>query len=307
VPKVPSIARDLDRRIGRLTTGEYRRPEQLEPGGILVVGSAQSGCQIAEELVDAGREVSLATGNVGRTPRRMRGRDTLVWLTTSGWMDQRPADLPDPAMVRWAQPQISGVGPPGHTVSLQSLAARGVTLLGRLDGVAGTKMRFARDLAAHLRFGDETARRIRQHVDDHIARSGISAPASEADPADEPVADPDAFSGPNELDLSTRRITTVIFTTGFDADLVAAGARCGRWSRSAGPRWRAVSGGRALVPRPGVAPTAEVGDRVGRRRGQRPRRRSAHRADQGSAPGVTVLRGARVGPRFARLPSAPAG
>jgi len=218
-PKVPPIAASLDVRIGRLTTGTYRRPDQLQPGAVLLAGSAQSGCQIVEDLLDEGREVYLATGKVGRFPRRMRGRDALVWLTETGWMDQRPEDLPDPAMLRWAQPQISGVGPRGRSVSLQSLAARGATLLGRLEGIDGTKLRFGSDLAAHVRFADETSGRIRAHVDGYIAHAGLGAPPSEPDPADEPVRDPDAFTGPTEFDLVDRGITTVIFTTGFSTDL----------------------------------------------------------------------------------------
>ena len=217
-PKVPPLAADLDGRLASLTTGAYRRPEQLAPGGVLVVGSAQSGCQIAEELLDAGRDVYLATGTVGRLPRRLRGRDSLLWLTETGWFDQRPSDLPDPAIMRAAQPMISGVGKRGHTVSLQSLAARGATLLGRLVGASGTRLRFAPDLAEHLRWADDWSRRIRAHVDEHIARSGLTAPSSESDPADEPC-DPGAFHAPDELDLADRGITTVIFTTGFRADL----------------------------------------------------------------------------------------
>lgn len=218
-PKVPPIAASLDERIGRLTAGTYRRPDQLQPGAVLLVGSAQSGCQIVEDLLDGGREVYLATGKVGRVPRRMRGRDALVWLTETGWMEQRPEDLADPAMLRWAQPQNSGVGPRGHSVSLQSLAARGVTLLGRLEGVDGTRLRFGSDLAAHIRFADERSASMRAHVDAYIEHAGLRAPPSEPDPADEPIGDPEAFSGPADLDLVDRGITTVIFTTGFSTDL----------------------------------------------------------------------------------------
>jgi putative flavoprotein involved in K+ transport len=218
IPKVPAGAAGLDPRIARLSTGEYRAPDQLAPGAALVVGSAQSGCQIAEDLVDAGREVYLATGRVGRAPRRLRGRDTLLWLNEIGWFDQRRADLADPALARAAQPQISGVGPRGHTVSLQWLAARGVRLLGHLERVDGTRLSFASDLAEHLRAGDEGARRFRDDVDAHIARSGIVAPPSEPDSADAPC-DPADFDAPAELDLVDRGITTVIFTTGFSADL----------------------------------------------------------------------------------------
>ena len=217
-PKVPAAAASLDPRIARLTTGRYRGPTDVPPGAVLVVGGAQSGVQIVEDLLDDGREVLLSTGRVGRAPRRLRGRDTLVWLTETGWLDQRPADLPDPATVRLAQPLISGVGPLGHTVSLQSLAERGATLLGHFESADGTRVRFAPDLAEHVAFGDETARRMRQHVDDHIARSGITAPPSDPDPADEPVAGGRRFEAPTELDLAARGITSVVFSTGFAAD-----------------------------------------------------------------------------------------
>ena len=217
VQKLPAAAATIDRRLEILTTGTYRRPSQLPGGAVLVVGSAQSGCQIAEDLLDAGRDVYLATGTVGRVPRRLRGRDTLVWLSESGWMAQRPEDLADPAKMRAAQPLISGVGPRGHTVSLQWLARRGVTLLGHFESADGSRLRFGEDLAQHVRFGDEDSTRFRQHVDDHVARRAIAAPESEPDPADEP-ATPESFRSPTELDLVDRRVRSVIFSTGFRAD-----------------------------------------------------------------------------------------
>jgi len=217
VQKLPLTAASIDRRIETLTTGTYRRPSQLPPGAVLVVGSAQSGCQIAEDLLDSGREVYLATGTVGRAPRRLRGRDTLVWLSESGWMAQRPEDLPDRAAIRAAQPLISGVGVRGHTISLQWLAQHGVTLLGHLEGADGTRLRFANDLAEHVRQGDEGSAKIRQHLEDYIARRGLDAPPSEVDPADEP-ADPGSLRAPTELDLADRGVSSVIFSTGFRAD-----------------------------------------------------------------------------------------
>lgn len=215
--KLPPAAAGIDRRIEILTTGTYRRPSQLPPGAVLVVGSAQSGCQIAEDLLDAGREVYLATGEVGRAPRRLRGGDTLAWLAESGWMAQRREDLPDPAAIRAAQPLISGVGLRGHTVSLQWLAHRGVTLLGHFESADGTRLRFGDDLAQHVRSGDEGSAKIRQHVDEYIARRGIDAPATDPDLADEP-ADSEAFHAPAELDLADRGVRAVVFSTGFGTD-----------------------------------------------------------------------------------------
>ena len=217
VDKVPPAAGSIDRRVEILTTATYRRPAQPPPGAVLVVGGAQSGAQIAEDLVDAGREVYLSTGTVGRLPRRLRGRDSLMWLAESGWMTQRPQDLADPALMRAAQPLISGVGPLGHSVSLQSLARRGVMLLGHFESADGRRLRFGDDLAQHVRDGDESSAKMRQHVDDHIARQGIDAPTSDPDPADEP-ADPGSFSAPTELDLAERGIRAVIFSTGFGPD-----------------------------------------------------------------------------------------
>lgn len=217
-PKAPATAAGMDRRIKPVPTASYRNPGQLPPGAVLVVGSAQSGVQIVEDLLDGGREVYLSTGRVARAPRRLRGRDTLSWLCETGWMDQRPADLPDPAMQRWANPQISGVGPLGHTVSLQGLAARGVTLLGRFESADGTRARFAPDLPQNIAFADAGSQRMRQQVDEHIAQRGITAPASDPDPADVPVEDPTSFTAPTELDLFDRGIRSVIFSTGFSAD-----------------------------------------------------------------------------------------
>ena len=103
-------------------------------------------------------------------------------------------------------------------MSLQSLAERGVTLLGHFESADGTRVRFASDLPQHVAFGDQTAQRMRQHVDDHVARSGITAPPSDPDPADEPVGSERRFEALTELDLAERGITSVVFSTGFTAD-----------------------------------------------------------------------------------------
>ena len=100
VPRVPALAGRLPGRVVQLHAAEYRGPAQLPEGAVLVVGSAQSGCQIAEDLLAGGRRVVMATGPAGRVPFRHRGRDILEWLIEVGFMDQRPQDLPDPAMMK---------------------------------------------------------------------------------------------------------------------------------------------------------------------------------------------------------------
>lgn len=218
VPKVPASAREIDPKVQVLTTATYKRPTQPAPGAVLVVGGAQSGCQIAEELLDAGREVYLAVGKAPRVPRRLRGRDVMFWFKELGISRQRPEDLPDPAMIRWPPPLLSGVGPLGHTLSYQSLAARGATLLGHFEGVSGGRLCFATDLAAHIAFADERSAFTRRNVDKHLEKTGIAAPPSGPDPADEPVADPARYAGPTELDPRDRGISSVIFSTGFGGD-----------------------------------------------------------------------------------------
>ena len=155
VSRMPRLAAELPREIVSLHAAGYRSPAQLPPGAVLVVGSGQSGAQIAEDLLGAGRKVHLASGRVGRVRRRYRGRDAFEWLTPAGFWRQRVEDLPDPAAADAPNPLISGVGRFGHSLSLQWLESRGVRLLGHLRSVEGARLAFADDLGASIRFGDE--------------------------------------------------------------------------------------------------------------------------------------------------------
>ena len=95
-PKIPALAQDLPSHIKQLHSDTYRNPDQLLPGAVLVVGSAQSGAQIAEELYESGRKVYLATGRAGRTPRRYRGKDANWWFARMGQYDRKVSELPSP-------------------------------------------------------------------------------------------------------------------------------------------------------------------------------------------------------------------
>ncbi|WP_353823902.1 hypothetical protein [Mesorhizobium sp.] len=135
----------------------YRSAADLPDGAVLVVGSGQSGAQIAEELADAGRTVFLATSRVGRLPRRYRGRDIMVWLLESGFLDVRREEV-----IRLAG-RIPPRGALGsvRTISLQALSAQGVVLLGRLIGIEyGGSLSFADDLEANARFADEASENV---------------------------------------------------------------------------------------------------------------------------------------------------
>ena len=215
--KRPATAAQVPDSLPSVHASEYRNASALPPGAVLVVGAAQSGCQIAEDLLAAGRRVFLATSRVPRVPRRYRGRDIFAWLDTVGFWAQRLEDLPDPAMRYAPQPQISGGGPRGHTVSLQWLAQRGVTLLGRFEGYRDGRLLFADDLGANVRFADESSARMLGMVDAAIERMGIAAPPREDDPADRPHPNPDALVAPRALDVAGDGVGTVVWCTGFTA------------------------------------------------------------------------------------------
>jgi putative flavoprotein involved in K+ transport len=218
-PRLPAVAAAVPDGIRSIHAAAYRSPDALPPGGVLVVGGAQSGCQIAEDLLDAGRDVWLAASGAPRVPRRYRGRDIFEWLLETGFFDQSLADLPEPAMRWWPQPNVSGIGEGGHTLSLQAVAARGAVLTGRVASVAGGTVDFAADLGASIAMGDRTSVVQRQRIDAWIEATGRTAPPLEPDAADQPVDDPAAWSGPDRLDLVRAGVGCVIWATGFGADL----------------------------------------------------------------------------------------
>lgn len=218
VPKLPPLAAALPSWIHQLHSADYRSPAALGGGGVLVVGSAQSGVQITEDLLEAGRAVSLCTSLVGRWRRRQRGRDTLEWLTEAGFYDQTPDQLPDPSPRFAPIPQISGVGRLGHTVSLQSLESRGVRLLGRPIGIDGDRLLLDDSLGANIAHADRISAELIALVESLIRDAGLPLPPLEPDPADEPHPDPASVHGPEAFDLDANGISTVIWATGFDGD-----------------------------------------------------------------------------------------
>jgi putative flavoprotein involved in K+ transport len=218
-PRIPPIAGALPGRLVQLHSHAYRDQTALPPGAILVVGSGQSGVQIAEELADAGRRVFLSVGHAGRVPRRYRGSDVFRWLracATDGEAYGTPlpsvTSLPDPRLRSAGNPHVSGHGG-GHDTNLRRLAAEGMTLIGRIEGVDGERLRLAPDLAANLasadRFFDE---RFRTLVDTYIERAGLDAPPDDRQPF---AYDP---AEPTELDLAGAGISTVLWTTGYALD-----------------------------------------------------------------------------------------
>lgn len=216
-PRVPALASKLAESVTQLHTADYRGSDHVPGGSVMIVGSGQSGCQIAEDLLEQGREVWMSTSRVGRAPRRYRGRDFFTWGQMVGFFDQTVADLDKPEMRYQTQPQISGTHG-GHTVSLQQLVRDGARLVGRLVGVDSETLRFSPDMAENVRAGDETSARFKRMLDGFIERSGMEAPPPEDDPAEAPEA---ALFDTSRADMNLEEegIATLIWCTGFGCDL----------------------------------------------------------------------------------------
>jgi putative flavoprotein involved in K+ transport len=218
IPKIPQLSRDFSRRIKQLHSDAYKNPDQLLPGAVLVVGSAQSGAQIAEELYESGRKVYLAVGRAGRTPRRYRGKDANWWFARMGHYDRKVIELPSPQAKFGGKPHISGTKG-GHTLNLHQFARDGVTLLGRLEEIEGGIVKLKGDLHDNLAAADRAEAEFVKAVDSYVASTGMPAPAESLpilrDGFDQRIL--------TKLDLAAGGITNVIWATGyaFDFSMIA--------------------------------------------------------------------------------------
>jgi putative flavoprotein involved in K+ transport len=212
-PKRPAVSQQISPDISQIDASSYRSAAALEPGAVLVVGSGQSGGQIAKDLADAGREVFLATSRLGRLPQRYRGRHLALWVVEGGLLEQRREEFVLPSGAVPAR----GLQGALETLSLQSLSAQGVTLLGRLERAEGMVVDFSDDVTENIRFADEASATLRGRVDDYIARAGIKAPEAIDDPA-EVVAAKLPSPPIASLDLGASGIGTIVWCTGFDGD-----------------------------------------------------------------------------------------
>jgi len=216
-PYIPGCGADLPPDVAQIVPYTYRNPAALPPGAVLVVGSGQSGCQIAEELRRSGRTVYLSVSGSWGMPRRYRGQDTSFWLRAAGWISQTVDDLPAGARAGLPNPQLTGADG-GHDMTVYTLAREGVVMLGHVQGVRTGKILFAPDLAVSLAKGDEQARSFVRSIDDHIREHGLDAPAEDFPRCLVP-ADNLNPATPEELDLTEAGIAAVVWATGYRPDL----------------------------------------------------------------------------------------
>ena len=207
-PHRPAGAASLPADIHVIDAEAYTGPAALPPGKVLVVGSGQTGCQIAEELNLSGREVVLACGRAPWAPRRIDGRDIVAWLSHTPFLDQTTEELPSPVGRLTANFQTSG-GKGGHDLHFRTLLRDGVTLTGRFLGAEDRTVIFANDLAESVAFGDARYDDVRTLIRNSCIDRGETPP--DIPPPGRFEADP-----PDRMDL--QGCGAVIFTSGFRPD-----------------------------------------------------------------------------------------
>ena len=207
-PHRPAGAATLPEDLHQIDVENYRNPADLPAGPVLVVGSGQSGCQIAEELHRAGRDVFLACGRAPWFPRRLGDRDLAWWALETGFLDAPLSSLPSPAARLAANVQATGAGG-GHDLHYRTLRKMGVTLLGHFLGAEGRHARFAPDLGESVAWGDGRNAQLMDLVRKLIAERGLPLPE---------IPQPEPFNADAPEDLNLNGFGAVVFTGGFRPD-----------------------------------------------------------------------------------------
>ena len=210
-PVIPPIV-PKDARVHQMHSAEYRNPDQLADGAIMVVGAGSSGAQIADELNRAGRKVFLSVGPHDRPPRRYRGRDFVWWLGVLGLWDMA-AQKPGTEHVTISVSGAYG----GHTMDFRRLAGEGVTLLGMANTYQNAKLTFADDVRKNVDAGDASYNQLLDDADAYVAAMGLDLPL---DPDARAVfPEPASLTDPiDSLDFAAEGITTIIWATGYKQD-----------------------------------------------------------------------------------------
>jgi len=210
-PHIPDGLASLPAGVRVVDATSYRRPEDLPDGGVLIIGSGQTGAQLAEELHEAGRDVVLACGRAPWGPRRLGGHDLVWWLEQIKFYDQTLADLPDPALRLASNPLTTGHGG-GRDLHYRTLQASGVELAGRFLSWNGDGVRFADDLADSVAWGDARFDQMMEVCRRVMAERGMDVEI--------PTVEPFVADAPTNLPAD--RFGTVLITGGFRPDY-------GRW------------------------------------------------------------------------------
>jgi len=212
-PSVPRLAERLPDTIRQIHSSDYRNPASLPEGAVLVVGTGQSGCQIAEDLHREGRQVHLCVGSAPRSPRLYRGRDVVDWLTENGYYAIPAHEHPQRERLHEKTNHYLSGRDGGKDIDLRQFALEGMKLYGRLKDLNGRRLVFHPDLRHNLDQADASCEGIKASIDRYIAEKGIVAPL---DPPFRPVWSPERE--PLELDLEAAGISSIIWCIGFESD-----------------------------------------------------------------------------------------
>ncbi len=215
IAHVPPLAQAVPPGIAQLTTAEYRNPECLEQGGVMVVGAAASGAQIADEIHRSGRPVTLAVGEHVRAPRTYRGRDIQWWMDATGLNDERYDQVENLRRARALSSfQIAGY-PDRRNIDLNALTALGVKPVGRLAGIRDGKAQLSGSLRNLCELADLKQNRLLNTFDEWAAGNGVS---DAVDPPHRPEPTRVDASPPLGLDFGRSGIRTIVWATGFRPD-----------------------------------------------------------------------------------------
>ena len=235
VPSVPGFSDAVPASIEQLTTFDYRSPEQLRDGGVLVVGASATGVQLAAEIRRSGRPVTLSVGEHVRLPRTYRGRDVLWWMDASGVWDERYDEVDDLTRARrLPSPQLVGT-PERATLDLNALTDLGVELVGRWATVRDGTALFSGGLRNVFSLADLKMQRLLGTFDDWAREQGLDA---ELDPPERPEPTRVPASTRWQLDLDSGEISSVLWATGYRPDYTLAGGAGARREGSPAPRRR---------------------------------------------------------------------
>ncbi|MBE9179949.1 MSMEG_0569 family flavin-dependent oxidoreductase [Oculatella sp. LEGE 06141] len=213
LPRVPALAERLPESIVQIHSSDYKSPQALPDKSVLVVGTGQSGCQIAEDLHLAGKKVHLCVGSAPRSPRRYRGKDVVDWLDQMGYYDLSIDEHPQKEKVRTKANHYVTGRDGGREIDLRQFALEGMQLHGKLKDIRGGKLEFVSNLKHNLDQADAVAESIKKTIDSFIEKNQIQAPT---EPPYQPVWQPEAEM--LSLDYEQADIGAVVWCTGYQPD-----------------------------------------------------------------------------------------
>jgi putative flavoprotein involved in K+ transport len=215
IPSVPKLAEAVPPTIAMFTSMQYRNPDQLPPGGVLVVGASATGTQLADEIHRSGRPVTIAVGEHIRAPRIYRGRDIEWWMDGAGVLDERYDEIDDINRARRVPSlQLTGSDSRG-TLDLNALSAIGVGMVGRLAGMRDGKAQFSGALRNQCALSDLKMNRLLNTIDEWASTNGVDGevePTHRLAPTEVPEVPPLV------MDLVAAGIRTIIWATGYRPD-----------------------------------------------------------------------------------------